>query len=104
MVIVRAQEADRFAASPPEGIRLFLVHGNDAGAVTEKARLLERIALQRGGGDAVIRFGSDELSASPGRLADEASSASLFGGEPVLSLRVFDGRHNVIGAVKPILE
>lgn len=104
MVAVRPQESDRFAASPPDGIRLFLVHGNDAGAVTEKARLLERIALQRGGGDTVIRFGSDELSASQGRLADEASSASLFGGEPVLSLRVLDGRHNVLGAVKPILE
>ena len=88
----------RFLAAPPEGIRLFLVYGSDPGAITERARQLEQIALKRGGGDAVLRFGSDELSADPGRIADEAYSASLFGGEPVIALRVLDGRHNVIGA------
>jgi DNA polymerase-3 subunit delta len=31
-------------------------------------------------------------------------SASLFGGEPVISVRVLDGRHNVIGAIQEVLE
>ena len=65
---------------------------------------LEQLALQRGRGDAVLRIGSDELSGEPGRVADEANSASLFGGEPVISLRVLDGRHNVIGALQPLFE
>jgi DNA polymerase-3 subunit delta len=72
--------------------------------VTERARLVEHIALQRGRGDRVLRFGSDEISADPGRIADEAYSASLFGGEPVISLRVLDGRHNVIGALQHLIE
>lgn len=104
MVAVRPHEADRYLAAPPAGIRLFLIYGNDAGAVTERARLVERVALQRGSGDTVLRFGSDMISDNPGLLADEACSASLFGGEPVLSLRVLDGRHNVLGALRPLFE
>jgi DNA polymerase-3 subunit delta len=104
MVALKAHDADRTLAAPPDGIRLFLVYGNDPGGITERARLVERIALQRGRGDAVLRFGSDEISADPGRIADEAFSASLFGGEPVISLRVIDGRHNVIGALQPLLD
>lgn len=104
MVNVRPNDADRFLTAPPEDIRLFLVHGSDAGAITERARILERMALSRGGGDQVTRIGSDELSSNPGRVADEAYAASLFGGEPVIALRILDGRHNVIGAVAPLLE
>jgi DNA polymerase-3 subunit delta len=104
MVAVKAHEADRFLAAPPETLRLFLVYGSDQGAITERARHLEQLALHRGGGDSVTRIGSDELSASPGRIADEVQSASLFGGEPVVTLRVSDGRHNVIGALQPVLE
>ena len=51
-----------------------------------------------------MRFGSDEISSDPGRIADEAFSASLFGGEPVIALRVLDGRHNVMGALQPVLD
>jgi DNA polymerase-3 subunit delta len=104
MVAVKAHEADRYLASPPEGIRLFLVYGSDSGAITERARKIERLALKRGGGETVLRVGSDELSADPGRISDEANSASLFGGEPVIALRVLDGRHNVIGALQPLLD
>ena len=103
MVAVRPQDAEVFCAAPPEGIRLFLVYGSDSGAVTERARQIERVALLRGKGE-VNRFGSDELSAEPGRIADEAASPQLFGGEPVITLRVLDGRHNVFGAVQPLLS
>ena len=104
MVALKAHEVERFLAKPPEGIRLFLVYGSDSGAITERARRLEQLALQRGRGDAVLRIGSDELSGEPGRVADEANSASLFGGEQVISLRVLDGRHNVVGALQPLFE
>ena len=104
MAVIKDDSADRFVASPPDGIRLFLVHGPDAGGVTERARALERVALSRGRGDVVQRFASDMISSEPGRIAEEAYSASLFGGEPVVALRITDGRHNAIGAVKPLLE
>jgi DNA polymerase-3 subunit delta len=104
MVAVRSPDADRYVAAPPESIRLFLVHGSDSGAITERVRHLERMALKRGKGDEVLRLGSDELSSNPGRVLDEAYAASLFGGEPVISLRILDGRHNAIGAVEPLIE
>jgi DNA polymerase III subunit delta len=104
MVAVKAHEADSFLATPPDAMRLFLVYGSDQGAVTERARRLERHALQRGRAESVVRIGSDELSSDAGRIADEVHSASLFGGEPVVTLRVTDGRHNVIGAVQPVLD
>jgi DNA polymerase-3 subunit delta len=103
MVALKAREVDRFLSAPPSGVRLFLLYGNDAGAITERARAIERTALVRGGGDLAIRFGSELISAEPGRIAEEAYSASLFGGEPVISLRIQDGRHNVLGAVEPLL-
>jgi DNA polymerase-3 subunit delta len=103
MASVDSRSADSFVGSPPDGVRLFLFHGSDAGAVTERARRVERIALERGRGDTVLRFGSDEISSDPGRIVDEAYAASLFGGEPVIALRVLDGRHNVLGAVEPLL-
>ena len=103
MVAIRA-DADRFLAAPPEDVRVFLIYGSDAGAVTERARLVERVALQRGGGDTVLRLGSDRLSDEPGLVADETRAGSLFGGEPVVSLRVLDGRHNVVAAVQDLLD
>jgi DNA polymerase-3 subunit delta len=103
MVAVKAWEADRYLAAPPDGIRLFLLFGSDAGAVTERAQLVERVALQRGGGEAT-RFGSDIIVGDPGRISDEANAGSLFGGEPVIRLRVLDGRHAVVNAVQPLLD
>src|SRR3954462_10768662 len=104
MVAVKAHEVERFLKKPAEGVRLFLLYGSDSGAITERARALEQFALRHGKGEAVLRVGSDELSAEPGRVADEANSASLFGGEAVISLRVLDGRHNVIGALQSLLD
>jgi DNA polymerase-3 subunit delta len=104
MVALKAHEVERFLAKPREGVRLFLLYGSDAGAMTERARRIEQYALKRGRGETVLRVSSDELSGEPGRIVDEANSASLFGGEPVISLRVLDGRHNVFGAMQPLLE
>jgi DNA polymerase-3 subunit delta len=69
----------------------------------ERARQVERVAVLRGGGG-VSRFGSDEISRDPSRVSDEVFSAQLFGGEPVIAIRVLDGRHNVIGALQPVLD
>ncbi|MGQ7794398.1 DNA polymerase III subunit delta [Faunimonas sp. B44] len=103
MVAVPANRVEQFLADPPAGVRMVLVYGADAGAVTERARRLEAVAQARGA-DAALRLGSDEIGADPGRLADEAYAASLFGGTPLVSLRVLDGRHNVAAALEPLLS
>lgn len=104
MVALKAHEVERFMRSPAADMRMFLVYGSDSGAITERARTLEQMALKRGRGESVLRVGSDEIAAEPGRISDEANSSSLFGGEPVIGLRVLDGRHNVIGALQPLFD
>ena len=43
-MIVKAQEADRFAANPPKHLRAALVYGPDAGLVQERA---EKLSLEQ---------------------------------------------------------
>ncbi|MYZ46835.1 DNA polymerase III subunit delta [Propylenella binzhouense] len=102
MVAVPAKGVEAFLADPPAAIRLFLFYGSDAGTVTERARKVEALARLRGA-DAPLRLGSDEIGSDPGRIADEAFAASLFGGTPLVTLRVLDGRHNVMAALEPVL-
>lgn len=105
MVAVKSQDADRFLTDPPGNIRMFLIYGPDAGAVTERGRAAVKIAVSSGSEDAdLVRLGSEELAQDPGRLSDEALSVSMFGGDPVILVRVNDGRHNLIPALQPLLD
>ncbi len=105
MVAIKAAGVAKFVADPPADIRLFLVYGRDTGAVTERARQLEAVARRRDpAGGSVVRFGSDEIAGYPGKLSDEINAASLFGGEPVITLRIADGRHNVMAGLAPLLD
>jgi DNA polymerase-3 subunit delta len=104
MVAIKAAGVPKFIADPPADMRLFLVFGRDAGAITERARQLEALAGSRDpAGGSPVRFGSDEVAGNPGRLSDEINAASLFGGEPVITLRITDGRHNVMAGLAPLL-
>jgi DNA polymerase-3 subunit delta len=63
--------------APKPDTRLYLLHGPDeAGA----AELAGRLARALGPDTERIDIDSKELRSSPGRLADEAASMSLFGG------------------------
>ena len=105
MVAVKAQNLDRLLSGSLAATRLFLVYGPDSGAVSERAGQIEKTAQSRDpAGGTLKRFGSDELSERPGLLADEAYAASLFGGASIIRLRVTDGRHNVTGALEPLIE
>jgi len=105
MVAVRASGVSAFVAAPPESIRLFLVYGPDQGAVTERAETLAAVlSARQPEGATLVRIGSDELSGDPGRIADEANADLLFGGPPLIRLKVVDGRHNVANAVRPLIE
>lgn len=61
---------------PDAATRLYLLHGPDESAATELAGVLQR-AL--GNGAERVDMDGAMLKASPGRLADEAASMSLFG-------------------------
>ncbi|MEJ0011334.1 MAG: DNA polymerase III subunit delta [Bauldia sp.] len=100
MVQIKSPDADRLLAKPDAKIRVVLIYGNDEGLVAERA---DKFAAAVAGKDGEhVRLDPSALSENPGRLADEANSIPMFGGNRAISLRV-SGNRAVDGAVQAIL-
>ncbi|WP_084174972.1 DNA polymerase III subunit delta [Afifella pfennigii] len=105
MVAIRPASVSGFLAAPPAELRLFLVYGSDQGAVSERAAALSTaLSAREPQGTTLIRIGSDELAGDPGRIADESNADLLFGGPPLIRLKLLDARHNAVGALRPLIE
>ncbi|HEX4370412.1 MAG TPA: DNA polymerase III subunit delta [Rhizomicrobium sp.] len=87
-MIVKAQEADRFAANPPKHLRAALVYGPDAGLVQERAeKLLKSVVADLADAFNVADLNESALLSDPARLADEAAAISMMGGRRVVRIR-----------------
>jgi DNA polymerase-3 subunit delta len=87
-MIVKAQEADRFAANPPKHLRAALVYGPDAGQVQERAeKLLKSVVADLADAFNVADLNESALLSDPARLADEAAAISMMGGRRVVRIR-----------------
>ena len=85
MVAVKTYEADRFLARPAPGIAVYLVHGNDAGLVNERARMIARNNVTDPNDPfQLVRMDGDDIASDPLKLVDEANSVGLFGGKRAL--------------------
>lgn len=73
--------------SPRPDIRLYLLHGPDEAGANE---LAARLARAIGPDVERIDIEAKELRSSPGRLADEAASLSLFGGKRLIRVTGID--------------
>ncbi|MHA1189093.1 MAG: DNA polymerase III subunit delta [Alphaproteobacteria bacterium] len=105
MTAIRANDISGFVAGAARGTRLILVYGPDQGSVAENVQaLLATITAARAEPPNTVSLTSDDLATDPGRLADEAGTVSMFGGDPLIRLRVTDGRHNILPAVKALIE
>lgn len=103
MVSVRSGEADAFVRKPPAGVSIFLIFGQDAGAVSERASALARgFADPAGHGESVIRLEADALARDPALLVDEAQTVGLFGGRRCI--RVDARSKNIVPAVQRLME
>ena len=100
MVAVKTHEADRFIATRAKHIYLYLVHGTDAGLISERARAIARAwtpdQLQ------ITRFAGDDIAAEPLVLIDEANSIGLFGGQRVIWISA--GGKNFAGAIESLVS
>ena len=81
MAQVKAHEVDRYLSKPDQKHRIFLIYGPDTGLVSERATLLAKAS----GADladpfATIKMDADDAAADPARIADEAHTVSMFGG------------------------
>lgn len=87
-MIVKASEADRFAAHPPDSLIAALVFGPDQGLVRERAeRLAKSVVPDLNDPFRVAELDDAALSADPARLADEAAALSMLGGRRVVRVR-----------------
>jgi DNA polymerase-3 subunit delta len=87
-MIVKTQEADRFAANPPKTLRAALVFGPDAGLVQERAeKLLRSVVPDLTDPFNVADLSENVLLSDPARLSDEASAISMMGGRRVVRVR-----------------
>ena len=87
-MIVKSQDADRFAAKPPVTLKAALLFGPDQGLVHERAEKLARTVVD----DLkdpfrAVDFEESALSADGARLFDEAAAISMMGGRRVIRVR-----------------
>src|SRR6185437_17083605 len=104
MTVIKTSDIDRFVAKPNPAQPVVLVYGPDAGLVRERVDALVRTSVDDPADPfALARIESEELSANPGRLADEANTVPLFGGRRAVLLRM-NSRHNILSSIEVLLE
>lgn len=87
-MIVKSQDADRFAARPPKDLRAALVFGPDAGLVQERTeKLLKSAVTDLADPFNVADLTESMLQSDPARLADEAAAISMMGGRRAVRVR-----------------
>jgi DNA polymerase III subunit delta len=87
-MIVKANEADRFAARPPADLKAALVYGPDSGLVRERAVLIAKSAVaDLSDPFRVTELDETALASDPARLWEEAAALSMTGGRRVVLLR-----------------
>ena len=85
MAVVKSEQFEAFLGQASRRASMFLLHGTDSDLVSERARrLVPTLVDDVGDPFQVVRLSADTLVRDPGRLADEASAISMFGGKRVI--------------------
>ncbi len=102
MVAIKAHEADRTLASLDRSIKIVLFYGPDQGLVKERASALCKASVSDPGDPfQLVRLDGNDLAADPLRLADEANTIGLFGGQR--AIRISASSRSLTAAVEPLL-
>lgn len=97
----KAHEVDQFIDKPSSSFPVVLLYGPDKGLVSERARrYAQATKLPLDDPFAVIRMEADEIDADPSRLADEARTISMFGGERLIWIKNAGGQKKLAEAIK----
>ncbi len=104
MAQLKAHEVDRYLKKPDTRHRVFLIYGPDTGLVSERATILAKAT----GTDlndpfSTIKLDADEAAADPSRIADEAHTVSMFGGNRLIWIKG-STQKNLIGSLQAILD
>lgn len=103
MVAVKAAQAAQFVRSIEPRISAVLVYGDDAGLVSERARLAANaLAARSDPAGEILRIEDADLDTDPDRLHTELRTVSMFGGARVV--RTSTSRKVNAQFLKPLLE
>ncbi|WP_373235770.1 DNA polymerase III subunit delta [Cohaesibacter celericrescens] len=104
MAEIKANMVDRYLQRPNPEHRTILIYGQDTGLITERAkRLAEQILKDNSDPFAALRLDSSEIASDPLRLADEANTIPLFGGNRVITIQM-TGNKSIQPALDPVLS
>lgn len=102
MTAVQPRAAEAFLREPGARFAVVLVYGPDTGLVSERVRRLVSASVDDPDDPfQMVRLDGDEISADPGRLADEAFTMPLFGGRRAIWIRA--GGKGLVASVEPVL-
>ena len=104
MAQIKNHEVDSYLARPSADHRVFLFYGPDAGLVAERA---EQLAKQSGADlndpFSTIALDAEDAASDPQRVADEAHTVSMFGGQRLVRIKG-STQKNLANAIQPVLD
>lgn len=104
MAEIKSAQADAFVDRPDGAYRVFLIYGPDSGMVSERADILAtRFGVDRSDPFSLIRLDADLVAADRSRLADEAHTIGMFGGQRIIRVSGVT-RRNLADPVKSVLD
>ncbi len=88
MTALKPAETEGFITRPDLSRRLILIYGPDTGLVSERTQALVKAHLGvQNDPFALVRLDGDQLASDPMKLADEAYTMALFGGQRVIWIK-----------------
>ena len=104
MAQYKAHEVDRYIAQPDKKHRIILIYGPDTGAVSEKAsNFAKALDVDLGDPFATIKLDAEDAAADKNRIADEAHTVSMFGGDRLIWIKG-STQKNLAGALQAVLD
>lgn len=101
----KSHEVDGWLARPDPATAIVVVYGPDRGLVSERAKLFARkTGLDLDDPFAVVKLDAAEVEADPGRLIDEATTVSMFGGKRLIWLRNAGAHKGMAEALKVLAQ
>ena len=101
---IKAGGVDAYLAKPDARHRVFLIYGPDRGLVSERAKvLIGKVGVDTSDPFSTIRLQADDAASDPQRVADEAHTVSMFGGNRLIWITGTTQKH-LVNAIKPILD
>lgn len=102
---IKAHEFDGFIKKTGLSYRIFLIYGPDHGLVSERAsQLSKKTDVDLSDDFSLIKLDASELSADPGRLADEVGAIGLFGGSRLIWVKNAGNDKKLVSALENISD